>query len=81
MPYTSSSAAYLDLLERDMAYFHVFDPVLDASHGSVWADSPTHAKNRVVAQFGWVSYADYVKAAVNHNGTQTLEAVELKVWK
>jgi hypothetical protein len=81
MPYTPSVTAYLARLESDMPYFHVIDHANDASHGSVWADSPTHAKDRVVGQFGWDSYAQYVAANANHSGTRTLEAVELKVWK
>ena len=63
-----------------MAYFHVTDPTIDASHGSVWADSPTHAKDRVVATAGWASYAEYTAAAAKHSGTRTLEAEEIKVW-
>lgn len=81
MPYTSSVAAFLASLESDMPYFHVTDPAINASHGSVWADSPTHAKDRIVGQYGWDSYAQYVAANANHSGTKSLEAIELKVWK
>ena len=63
-----------------MTYFHVTDPAINASHGSVWATSATHAKDRVVAKAGWASYAEYTAAAAAHSGTRTLEAVELKVW-
>lgn len=63
-----------------MPYFHVTDPAINASHGSVWGDNATHAKDKVVAKFGWDSYAQYTAAAANHSGTRTLEAVELKVW-
>lgn len=63
-----------------MVYYHVTDPTIDASHGSVWADSPTHAKDRVVAKCGWESYEEYRAAAAKHSGTRTLEAEEIKVW-
>jgi hypothetical protein len=67
-------------MENHMAYFHVTDPAINASHGSVWADSPTHAKDRVVSKFGWTSYSKYTAAAAKHSGTPTLEAEEIKVW-
>jgi predicted chitinase len=79
MPYTPSVTAYLAHLEHEMAYFHVIDPAINASAGTVQATSADHAKDIVVAKMGWGSYADYVKAAANHNGTRTLKAVELKV--
>jgi hypothetical protein len=62
-----------------MAYFHVTDPAINASHGTVFAASETDAKDLVAAMAGWSSYAEY--AAAKHSGTRTLEAEEIKVWK
>ena len=80
MPYTPSVVAYLEHLENKMAYFRVIDPAINANYGAVQATSADHAKDIIVAKMGWGSYADYIKAAANHNdGTRILEAVELKV--
>lgn len=80
MPYTQSIRRRFALTEPAMPYFHVLDPAINASHGSVWGDSATHAKDKVVAKFGWASYAEYVAATANHSGTRTLEAIQIVVW-
>lgn len=79
MPYTPSIRRQFDIPEPEMPYFHVVDPAINASHGAVWCDNPTHAKDRVVAKFGRANYAEYT-AAANHSGTRTLEAVQIVVW-
>ena len=63
-----------------MAYFHVTDPTIDATHGKVWAHNEDHAKDIAVRSAGWASYAEYIAATAKHSGSRTLEAEEIKVW-
>lgn len=62
-----------------MAYFHVTDPTINASHGTVFAASETDAKDLIAATAGWSSYHEYIAAASKHSGTRTLETEEIKV--